>query len=186
MFKPAPPHPLAFTVKYNRTQSVIVTHVEICIPNSGTRLKVNAIWDTGATGSAITTNVINKLGLIPTGMVQVHTANGVVPQPTFIIDIGLPNRVIVQDITATGVDALSGGCDVLIGMDVINLGDFSITNHNGKTCMSFRMPSCHEVDYVNDFKAQKDQSKKAVIPKVSRNSPCPCGSGKKYKNCHGK
>jgi SEC-C motif-containing protein len=23
------------------------------------------------------------------------------------------------------------------------------------------------------------------IPKVSRNDPCPCGSGKKYKKCHG-
>jgi preprotein translocase subunit SecA len=25
-----------------------------------------------------------------------------------------------------------------------------------------------------------------VEPKVGRNDPCPCGSGKKYKNCHGK
>jgi preprotein translocase subunit SecA len=25
-----------------------------------------------------------------------------------------------------------------------------------------------------------------VAPKVGRNDPCPCGSGKKYKNCHGK
>ena len=23
-------------------------------------------------------------------------------------------------------------------------------------------------------------------PKVGRNAPCPCGSGKKYKHCHGK
>jgi len=23
-------------------------------------------------------------------------------------------------------------------------------------------------------------------PRVGRNDPCPCGSGKKYKNCHGK
>ncbi|OPY71951.1 MAG: hypothetical protein A4E63_01388 [Syntrophorhabdus sp. PtaU1.Bin050] len=23
------------------------------------------------------------------------------------------------------------------------------------------------------------------IPKVGRNDPCPCGSGKKYKKCHG-
>jgi len=23
------------------------------------------------------------------------------------------------------------------------------------------------------------------IPKVGRNEPCPCGSGKKYKKCHG-
>ncbi|MBE0654796.1 MAG: SEC-C domain-containing protein, partial [Bacteroidales bacterium] len=33
--------------------------------------------------------------------------------------------------------------------------------------------------------------KKKVAPvrvekKVGRNEPCPCGSGKKYKNCHGK
>jgi preprotein translocase subunit SecA len=24
-----------------------------------------------------------------------------------------------------------------------------------------------------------------VMPKVGRNEPCPCGSGKKYKQCHG-
>ena len=24
------------------------------------------------------------------------------------------------------------------------------------------------------------------VEKVGRNDPCPCGSGKKYKNCHGK
>ncbi|MBY4788473.1 SEC-C domain-containing protein, partial [Burkholderia dolosa] len=24
------------------------------------------------------------------------------------------------------------------------------------------------------------------MPKVGRNDPCPCGSGKKYKHCHGK
>jgi uncharacterized protein YecA (UPF0149 family) len=23
-------------------------------------------------------------------------------------------------------------------------------------------------------------------PKVGRNDPCPCGSGKKYKHCHGR
>ena len=26
----------------------------------------------------------------------------------------------------------------------------------------------------------------ARVPKVGRNDPCPCGSGKKYKQCHGK
>ncbi|HGG56485.1 MAG TPA: zinc chelation protein SecC [Nannocystis exedens] len=24
-----------------------------------------------------------------------------------------------------------------------------------------------------------------AVPKVGRNEPCPCGSGKKYKRCHG-
>ena len=26
----------------------------------------------------------------------------------------------------------------------------------------------------------------APVPKVGRNDPCPCGSGKKYKQCHGR
>ena len=26
----------------------------------------------------------------------------------------------------------------------------------------------------------------AEVPRVGRNDPCPCGSGKKYKSCHGK
>ncbi|MEA3307769.1 MAG: SEC-C metal-binding domain-containing protein, partial [Elusimicrobiota bacterium] len=30
------------------------------------------------------------------------------------------------------------------------------------------------------------QQKTAVIQKIGRNDPCPCGSGKKYKKCHGK
>jgi preprotein translocase subunit SecA len=31
-----------------------------------------------------------------------------------------------------------------------------------------------------------DKSDPATWGKVSRNAPCPCGSGKKYKHCHGK
>jgi preprotein translocase subunit SecA len=26
----------------------------------------------------------------------------------------------------------------------------------------------------------------ADVPRAGRNDPCPCGSGKKYKHCHGK
>ena len=33
-------------------------------------------------------------------------------------------------------------------MDVITLGDFSITNKNGNTVMSFRTPSVVEHDYI--------------------------------------
>ena len=30
------------------------------------------------------------------------------------------------------------------------------------------------------------QPAQRATPKVGRNEPCPCGSGKKYKQCHGK
>lgn len=38
---------------------------------------------------------------------------------------------------------------------------------------------------VMDFQAEVKEEQ-PPIPKVGRNVPCPCGSGKKYKQCHGK
>ena len=35
-------------------------------------------------------------------------------------------------------------------MDIINQGDFSITNKDGITCMSFRVPSMHEIDFCRN------------------------------------
>ena len=43
----------------------------------------------------------------------------------------------------------------------------------------------NENDYY-DPSANVKQAPVKVGPKVGRNDPCPCGSGKKYKNCHGK
>ena len=33
---------------------------------------------------------------------------------------------------------------------------------------------------------RKPETVKRNQPKIGRNNPCPCGSGKKYKNCHGR
>ena len=141
----------SFTVKSNGgLLNVLITDVIIQVPGSVTQLTVKAIWDTGATGSVITSDVVKKLFLFPTGMAQVHTANGTATRQTYTVNIGLPNNVVIQNIIASDVDALSSGCDALIGMDIITLGDFSITNHKGVTCMSFRVPSSHEIDYVKN------------------------------------
>lgn len=179
---------VAFTSKSTIGISrVLQTPVSIHIPNTDDMIAIEAIWDTGATGSAITSRVVQELGLVPTGVSLVSTANGQVMQNTYTINIGLPNKVLVGGIVATELDALSGGCDALIGMDIITLGDFSITNHNNNTCFSFRMPSSHEIDYVDspDF-GQVKVVQPASSDKIGRNSRCPCGSGKKYKACHGK
>lgn len=182
----------AFTLKSNNgLANVLITPIAVLIPNTKSYFKSNAIWDTGATASVITDNVVKILGLFPTGMSIVNTANGTVNQSTYIVDIQLPNNVTIKDVTVTGVAALSGGCDVLIGMDIINAGDLSITNHNNVTCMSFRLPSSHEIDYVKEptWKHQHKVIKKAstnIFANVPMNSICPCGSGRQFKRCHGK
>jgi uncharacterized protein YecA (UPF0149 family) len=71
---------------------------------------------------------------------------------------------------------------LLIGMDLISLGDFAVTNFAGKTVFSFRVPSVQMIDFV------QSGNRGAVPPpsgvsKAGRNDPCPCGSGKKFKKC---
>lgn len=38
--------------------------------------------------------------------------------------------------------------------------------------------------HVDEGYELKDKSITRTSSKISRNSPCPCGSGKKYKKCH--
>jgi preprotein translocase subunit SecA len=40
-------------------------------------------------------------------------------------------------------------------------------------------------DAADGGKQEKQQTVRRTEPKVGRNDPCPCGSGKKYKKCHG-
>jgi preprotein translocase subunit SecA len=52
-------------------------------------------------------------------------------------------------------------------------------------------PADATTQMVNQAMAYGDDTTVATrvaddVPKVGRNDPCPCGSGKKYKNCHGK
>lgn len=177
----------SFTAKLNGRASVILTPADVFITNTTDHINVSAIWDTGASGSAITKYVAKELGLIPTGRTIVHTASGEVEQNTYLVDIGLPNAVKVNGLIVNEVPALFGHAEVLIGMDIITLGDFSITNFNGKSCMSFRIPSLHEIDYAKnpDFVLKVPEQMVSSL-KIGRNDQCPCGSGKKYKHCHGK
>jgi hypothetical protein len=69
-------------------------------------------------------------------------------------------------------------------MDILGTGDFAVTHHGGKTTFSFCFPSRKEIDFVTDL--QFAQKSAALGPKPAKNGPCPCGSGKKYKGCHGR
>jgi len=117
-----------------------------------TKEKAIAIWDTGANGTAISTRLANKLQLQTIRMTQVHGAGGLKDSRVFKIDVRIPNPLVnIIDVEATEfVD--NGVCDLLIGMDIINLGDFSITNADNKTVFSFRIPPADKhIDYVQEL-----------------------------------
>jgi predicted aspartyl protease len=135
-------------------------------------VKVKGLWDTGATGSVITKAVADSIGIQPTGRKIVHHANGSDEVNTYLVNFVLPGNVVI-----TGVNATEGklsGIDILIGMDVISLGDFSITNYKGKTVMSFRVPSCHEIDYIKHIQEVNERAaKEAQRQHITRYLPKP-------------
>jgi len=149
------------------------------VPQLQNSHEFSALWDTGATNSMITGRVASQCGLTPTGYTQVSTAGGMLDEaPTFLVDIYLPNRVRIENVKVAQGEL--GEIDLLIGMDIILLGDFAVTNLDGKTAFSFRMPSIERLDFATPTQYIR------ATPKIGRNSPCYCGSGKKFKNCHGK
>jgi hypothetical protein len=46
--------------------------------------------------------------------------------------------------------SLPKGIDVVIGMDIVTRGDFAVTNRDGRTTFSFRIPSQSHIDFVAD------------------------------------
>ena len=183
----APPTFHAFTTKYEGLALAIVTPVRICAAfdpqnpptPAPTYLEFRALWDTGATNSLITAQTARTLNLVPTGSGIVNHAGGSDTRPKYLVNMMLPNNVGVVGVQVMECSGVPGGFEAIIGMDIITNGDFSITNCEGKTCMSFRTPSVKEVDYV----VEANKLRGSV---VSRNAPCPCGSGKKFKRCCGK
>lgn len=134
---------------YNRE---IVTKAWVSVPEKQIKdckfTSYNALWDTGASNSVVTPKVVKQLGLTPSGRVQTHHAGGTSDVNTYKITLMLPNNVIIPNINVSECAEQDGRFDVIIGMDVITLGDFTISGQGAKRMVSFSMPSAFSVDYV--------------------------------------
>lgn len=176
----------ALTLKSNGLIDRLITDIEVCAafdpqnPPSQVpqRLAAKALWDTGASKSVLAADFARQLGLVSTGLTEVHHGDGSSKRDTFMVNFYLPNGVGIVGVRATEFPASHSQFAVLVGMDVIRIGDFAITNLGGSTWMSFRTPSHARIDYV----AEAD---KITFGNMGRNEPCYCGSGEKYKKCHG-
>jgi hypothetical protein len=193
----------AFTQKHGGRVNRILTEVHISLafspknqPADVQLHKTRALWDTGASHSVITESTAKALGLTPTGKRIIQHAGGQGEYNTYVVNFYLPNQVAIGGVLVSECPDNDGSFGAIIGMDIICDGDFSISNHQGQTWVTFRYPSLQATDYVADFERLPKPRPGAVkerpliqpgvaIPKVGRNELCPCKSGRKYKKCHG-
>ena len=158
----------AFTLDFGGLARVLTSKVKVSSPISdieelqGGKVAVKeyiAIWDTGATSSTLTQKVVTDLNLQPTGIVESRHAAGKSSVNTYLVCIVLPNGVVFRQVRVSEVKLIPDDNQkddlqpqLLIGMDIIGAGDFAVTNFNGKTTMTFRLPSCARLDFVPDAK----------------------------------
>jgi len=172
-----------FTYRYQGISRHLITPAKVGPANNRqNKIEIKALWDTGAAFSLITQEVAKQLNLKPLSKTMISTPSDKnVVSNVYLINLSLPNNTMFPNLKVA--EGVLNGCDMLIGMDVIINGDFAVTNNNGRTTFSFRMPSMTEIDFTKHSHIEPIRNES---PKTGRNDPCPCGSGKKYKQCCGK
>jgi hypothetical protein len=108
--------------------------------------QVTALWDTGAQHTVIDEDLAKRLGMSPVQVVKILTPSNIMDAKVYVLDLILSNQITITHVNAIG--AYPGACDVLIGMDVIGLGDFAVTNYLNQTSFTFRIPSKERIDFT--------------------------------------
>ena len=145
--------PVPYTQTYSKPALCISTVCKISEPYDASLdseehppyRELNAIWDTGAMRSTISTQIANELKLIPLGQTRVCHADGESICNYYVVNLLLPNKIEIKMLMVN--DGKLTDTDMLIGMDVISLCDFTITNPGAETKFSFQIPSAFDIDF---------------------------------------
>jgi len=136
----------AFTIEYGKKVGQL--HCPIDVEYNGRRQRVLAIWDTGASGSCISEELAQIMKMVPEGKGRTMTPNGTSVVNVYTVNLHLPNQVSVIGVRVSDSQIGAQGLGLLVGMDIISMGDLSVSNFDNKTTISFRMPSKKKTDYV--------------------------------------
>jgi predicted aspartyl protease len=105
---------------------------------------VIALWDTGSGDTGISKSLAKELGLARVKNGKSHEvkmgAGGPFISNFHLIDILLSHGLQISNVKVSDYED-NGQFDIVIGMDIITMGDFAITGDNGKTVFSFVIPS---------------------------------------------
>lgn len=111
-----------------------------------------ALIDTGATNTFVSTELATELALISVGITDTETAGGTNEKiKVYVADLSMwdgrvrfpKHKLFTANLTK------QPGVEMLIGMDILIAGDLALTNQNGRTTVSFRVPSMTRIDFVS-------------------------------------
>jgi hypothetical protein len=105
----------------------------------GESLVIEALWDTGATISAVNPDIAKKLKLVPVDNRIIGGVHSSTRADIALASIVLPNQTTLPEIRIA-VCNLPSNLSMIIGMNIITQGDTTISNGNNQTIFSFIVP----------------------------------------------
>lgn len=126
-------------IKSKEVQIELLSEAIVKNPNNGNRTKTYAKWDTGATQSCITERLAKLLGLSKSEKQKTIFFDGnMVERSTYEVLIKIGDYWINPLVVEINENDRFG---FIVGMDVISLGDFTVSTFDSMTTFCFRMPS---------------------------------------------
>ena len=150
------PH-IAFTTRYLSRQRAITTTCQVGNPfdaSVGVREGI-ALWDTGATNTAISPQLATDLKLITVDRREVRGVISSQRVNVYVVSLALNKVGHIIDMLELDI----GKADILVGMDIIGISDFSICD--GKV-FSYCFPPC---DNPIDFEEKASRINKRLAKK---------------------
>jgi len=141
-----------FSKNYQKNVNVILTDCTLYYPDqlvAGMKCPLslhteNVAWDTGATDTYISKEIVDKLHLQPKNPARYGSAAGDVDTTTYLVHLQLPDGSVIPNLEVIMIPDMD--YDVLIGMDIISSCDFCFTNKDGQSVFSFRIPSSEHIE----------------------------------------
>lgn len=101
---------------------------------------VKALWDTGSTTTIICPEIAKALKLKDHGKELMTTVVGHGEVSTYYIDMILMKDIVFQKVKVVEMDCRNSHFDMIIGIDLIKLGKFTIQNEGNSFTMNFEVP----------------------------------------------
>lgn len=131
---------------YSNNRGYIKTNVAIL--SGEKRIDVVALWDTGSTSSHISERLVKLLDLCPVnGKKKITYSHYSVDElGAYIVSMILPTNLFLQDFKIYLGKYDGFDFDIIIGMDIIRLGIFSVDFTGERAVFTFSHPSDEDTD----------------------------------------
>lgn len=125
-----------FILSYNAEKPLLYSNAKITVGNK--TIETNkAIWDTGATITAISSAASKKFGASPVESGTTISATDRSASNIYLATVELPGDIVLHNIEVWDISLDDYAAEVIIGMDIISRGRLIVETVRGVPTFSF-------------------------------------------------